>query len=541
MQTTLKSSNTVLKRRTLNSVLYVFIALLICLFAVLLVRSAWLSDDSYISFRVTDNFLNGYGLRYNIAERVQAFTNPLWTIVIIIPYYLSGNMYYSALGLSAFFSILTVLFLIYGLARSRLTAIVGILLCLVSKSFIDFSTSGLENPMSHFLIIIFLLLYLKMRPRLFSVFTLSMITSAAFLTRPDNILIFLPPLAYYIVCLHKDFKRRRLFYAFFIGLLPAIAWELFSLFYYGFPFPNTAYAKLAHGIPQVEMLLQGLYYLLNSLRLDPITLSVISFSMLMIILTKKWHLLPFLVSIVLSLLYTVYIGGDFMSGRFLSTLFILSVGMLTVTLFQETKTISLLVLIVLLIGISTPRSPVTSGLNYAKLHGGPRWHFHGIVDQRSGFFDATNPLRIKLGGVVPDSKEAKKGIAIQKKGPNVVVKEALVGFYGFYAGPQVHIVETLALTDPLLARLPANPKYRNWRTNSWRIGHIERKMPKGYYETLKTGKNHIKNPQLAEYFEKIMLITRGPLFSKERILTILKFNLGLYDNLLAAYTEKTSS
>ena len=35
-------------------------------------------------------------------------------------------------------------------------------------------------------------------------------------------------------------------------MLPLLAWELFSLLFYGFPFPNTYYAKLNTGIPKAE-------------------------------------------------------------------------------------------------------------------------------------------------------------------------------------------------------------------------------------------------------------------------------------------------
>ena len=35
-----------------------------------------------------------------------------------------------------------------------------------------------------------------------------------------------------------------------LGFIPLIAWELFSLIYYGFLLPNTAYAKLNTGLPQ---------------------------------------------------------------------------------------------------------------------------------------------------------------------------------------------------------------------------------------------------------------------------------------------------
>ncbi|MEM9695561.1 MAG: hypothetical protein AAGA56_23655, partial [Myxococcota bacterium] len=63
-------------------------------------RDAWLGDDAYISFRTADNFIHGHGLRWNVAERVQAYTNPLWLFLVIPLYALSGNVGLSALALS---------------------------------------------------------------------------------------------------------------------------------------------------------------------------------------------------------------------------------------------------------------------------------------------------------------------------------------------------------------------------------------------------------------------------------------------------------
>ena len=59
------------------------------------------------------------------------------------------------------------------------------------------------------------------------------------------------------------------------GVLPFVAWEVFSVVYYGFPFPNSAYAKLTTGVPGVAMFRQGIFYLINSLAWDPITLFAI--------------------------------------------------------------------------------------------------------------------------------------------------------------------------------------------------------------------------------------------------------------------------
>src|SRR5262245_9291823 len=59
------------------------LALVVCtLFAVVLARTAWVADSAYLTFRTIDNLINGYGLRWNIAERVQVFTHPLWLALL---------------------------------------------------------------------------------------------------------------------------------------------------------------------------------------------------------------------------------------------------------------------------------------------------------------------------------------------------------------------------------------------------------------------------------------------------------------------------
>ena len=61
-----------------------FIALL--LISVVFVRYLWLGDDLFLTMRTVDNCVNGYGLVWNVGERVQVFTHPLW-MLIIVPFY----------------------------------------------------------------------------------------------------------------------------------------------------------------------------------------------------------------------------------------------------------------------------------------------------------------------------------------------------------------------------------------------------------------------------------------------------------------------
>jgi arabinofuranosyltransferase len=84
------------------------------------------------------------------------------------------------------------------------------------------------------------------------------------------------------------------------------------------------------------------------------------------------------------------------------------------------------------------------------------------------------------------------------------------------------------LSDPLRARLPV--------TGAWRIGHFYRDYPSGYPESIENGfVNQVREPHLHEYYDKLLLITRGRLFGPERLKAILMFNLGAYDHLIDEY------
>ncbi|MEK6222134.1 MAG: hypothetical protein N2D54_07785 [Chloroflexota bacterium] len=51
---------------------------LVLVFGVVLIRTAWMNDDAVITLRSISNFDAGYGPVYNLGERVQTFTHPLW-------------------------------------------------------------------------------------------------------------------------------------------------------------------------------------------------------------------------------------------------------------------------------------------------------------------------------------------------------------------------------------------------------------------------------------------------------------------------------
>src|SRR5271156_1616897 len=79
--------------------LLVFLPLL-ALVGVVLVRCAWQCDDAYVTFRTVWNFWHGFGLRWNVTERVQAYSSPAWMVVALLCYGATDDVYTSTLVVS---------------------------------------------------------------------------------------------------------------------------------------------------------------------------------------------------------------------------------------------------------------------------------------------------------------------------------------------------------------------------------------------------------------------------------------------------------
>ncbi|MBI5266361.1 MAG: hypothetical protein HY851_03930, partial [candidate division Zixibacteria bacterium] len=171
------------------------VAVGLLVFTVVLLRTAWVCDDAYISFRTIDNFVLGYGLRWNVDERVWSFTNPLWVLVVSAVYVFTHEMYFTSIFLSIGLAIATLAILDKGLSRSLAVTALIFGVFTFSKAFIDYSTSGLENVMTHLLLAMFLVIWLTGQMSHRRLFWLSLVASLATLNRMDTILLLLPALA----------------------------------------------------------------------------------------------------------------------------------------------------------------------------------------------------------------------------------------------------------------------------------------------------------------------------------------------------------
>lgn len=358
--------------------------------AFVLVRTAWLCEDAYITFRTIDNWVNGYGLRWNVDERVQVYTHPLWMLALSAVRLATGEFYYATLGLSLMLSLSALALLATGLAATTLQGLLAVVLLTGSRAFVDFSSSGLENPLTHLLLLGHLWIFLRHHGSR-RILWLTMTAAWLATNRPDTVLLVLPTLVAALSRAPWRTARGQLL----VGALPLVLWEGFSIIYYGFPFPNTAYAKLGSGVAQSDLVAQGLFYLVDSLRRDPITISTIVVGIVAPWVRGSKSRRAMAAGAAIHLLYVVAIGGDFMSGRFLTPVLLASIAVL-VSAPLAGRIPAWTAAVVALYLVTMPSSPLHSGNDYES-----KEEFsahHGITDERGYWYQYTGLLRAPTTG-----------------------------------------------------------------------------------------------------------------------------------------------
>lgn len=501
------------------------IALLALVFFTILLRTAWVGDNSFITMRTVDNFIHGYGLTWNVDERVQAFTHPLWLFLLMGSYLVTQNAYFAVIGLCLVVSMLTAVIFLVKTPGDWIDLILAAAILIFSNAFIDYSTSGLENPASHLIALLFVILFLLPNAKIDDgrLFLLGLLAGLATLNRIDTSLLYIPALLYLVVT-RRTWRTVGLILA---GFLPFVIWEVFSVIYYGFPLPNTFYAKLNTGIPLKVMLQQGLLYYLDSFIWDPLTLAVVGIALFVSTKDKKQLMLG--IGICLYLAYILYIGGDFMSGRFFSTVLLIS-AVLLVRQVQWMRFAPRMILLIVVIFLGF-NAPITS-FSIPVKRSIPTDDTSGVGDEQAWYYPYSGLVNWGRYHTLPVSTQewVELGTQLKATGEKVYIGKG-IGYLGYYAGPKVHIIDMFAIADPLLARLPV-------RTDkTFRIGHFKRDIPLGYEETFRDGRDDLKNAALIKYYDQLRLVIRGPLWSSERWLAIWKINTGQYNYLLESYEK----
>jgi hypothetical protein len=242
---------------------------------------SWLSDDVFISFRYAQNLVAGNGLVYNPGERVEGYTNFLYTMLAALVLFFGGDpvywTYLSGVGFALGLMLLT-----YGLAARLIGsrwALAAALLVATSQSLLLHSArgGGLETALYAVLLLGAAAIYLRALgvtgrsgnggPWLAGAgLTLALAT----LTRPEGALLLALTAFHYLVhdVTLDDLRggdalgrllRRKLGLGALLApyLLVVVPFFLWRYSYYGDLLPNTFYAKTGGGLRAVP---RGLEY-----------------------------------------------------------------------------------------------------------------------------------------------------------------------------------------------------------------------------------------------------------------------------------------
>lgn len=503
-------------------------------------KNAWVSDDAYIIFRSLDQLLSGNGPRWNLFERVQVFTCPLWYWLLAGMGWLHRDHYLNSIILSTICNVLLLLNLRKILPDIRLW-LFAVLMLVCSQAYFDFTTSGLENPLVYCLLTFVVRFYLDdvLTPEKRTLY-IGIAIGLLLITRHDALLFTLPLLAH---CAWQHGTRSKSLLL--AALLPLTAWTAFALIYYGFPFPNTAYAKLSGVIPRELLLQRGITYFSTSVLRDFISIAVLFAGVLTGIFNRDSRLRLITAGVVLHLAYVVWIGGDFMRGRFFGWDYLLC---MTVLLRAIQNTINhhvndkwrfslLTTSFVVIAGISSYlwKPPIATPFYWGAEPFRMGDSADGITQERYFFFWFTRFTRYWQHRVINDREDpildfgwCQDGLEQNKQNISVAASNT-VGMHGYCVGTEKTVVDLLGITNPLLARMPHNPSQKNWRA-----GHFLRLVPEGYCDSVLHNDNRISDPVIARYYDTLRLITQSePLFSTARLLAIWRINTGGFDKELA--------
>jgi hypothetical protein len=293
---------------------------------VLAYANRFIQDDAYISFRYAYNLVNGDGLVYNAGERVEGYTNFLWTLLMAIPMLFGRDavVFSQALGLLCFAGTLLAAYNLARLVfRSTFTAALAVLFLGTSYTFSSYATGGLETQLQACLITwaVFGSFAVIIRgATVVRLAALSLVFAAALLTRLDSAAALVLPAGYVLFHLLRArggepgerWRRTAGFVA--PGASAVGLWLLWKYLYYGELLPNSYYAKASGGVTSIERGWWYVYHYFRSYWLYPF-LVLVPFRYRAVL--GDWPRRVMSVTLVLWLLYVIKVGGDFMEFRFM--------------------------------------------------------------------------------------------------------------------------------------------------------------------------------------------------------------------------------
>ncbi len=278
-----------------------------------------LFDDAMISMTYARNLANGYGLVWNSGERVEGYTNLLWTLFMTIPHLLPIPERLTSLTIqvSSLMLLLLVFFFTYRIGLlitngSQFVALAAVLFTAFYYPLNYWSLMGMEvGVLALFLIATVYLLLRYLRDREVKCAYLAyFLLAISTLIRMDMSLLTIV-LVGYMGLTDSELRWKHFIIGFGLLFLVLSGQTLWRFWYYGDIVPNTYYLKLV-GYPIGLRIIRGLIVTLRFVWDCNWILFLSPFVAVIFIPNKTIRL--FAVAFGTQMLYSIYVGGDAWEG-----------------------------------------------------------------------------------------------------------------------------------------------------------------------------------------------------------------------------------
>ncbi|MBI5216671.1 MAG: tetratricopeptide repeat protein [Ignavibacteriae bacterium] len=416
----------------------------------------FVQDDSFITFRYVKNFAEGHGLVFNIGERVEGYTTFLWTILLAVPAILNFDMISTSQIIGVLFGLAT-LYLMYRLSLEISTenrpigfSLIAILFLACNSAVAYWSISGMETGMFMFLTVLSVWLYIKERKQekkfAYAPFAFVLLS----LTRPEGMYLFGLTMMHFIaeVFLDKERNRKEEFKRLVMwGALYAIPIGLFMgwrLFYYGWLFPNTYYAKAGFS---KEYFNAGVDYFWQFAQMDLFWGALLVLPIALLLWKRRSSEILYLSFLILT--YTAYIvsvGGDVLPNfRFFISILPLMYLLVQESLFELYK-------------LFEEKRSMLRYIVYASPLVLAYYTYSIPYDHVRRYCDLEN-------GLVEKMTEQGKWFKANSK-PGAVIAASTIGAVSFYS--EMTLIDMLGLTDETIAH---NPEPLEDLQSGWKERH----------------------------------------------------------------------
>lgn len=496
---------TLQKKTHNNSFVYAVLIFLSVIFIYLCFDTKFLQDDSFITFRYVENFIHGNGLVFNIGEKVEGYTNFLWLLLLSVFAIFKFDLLSTSQYLSVGFGVL-ILFAAYKTSQliniqpdfssqskkikdtsepsyvNIIFNIIPVILLVFTGAFTYWSVSGMESSMFIFFAMISIYYYIKEKDSGDINYKFAVYLFVASLTRPEGLYLF------FIILFHKVvvtfaakknlgesikilFSKNNLI-TYLIFIIPTGLYILFRLSYYGYPFPNTFYAKTGISWVYIQA---GLDYTWSFFKSYMLYGLVYLLPLILFKVKRNFFEISFLY--ILTFFYTLYIisvGGDVLQlHRFflpiLPFFYILFAKFLKYV-FENLRSkspsfnFSTYSFIFLAVTVSIALFNYYSSKDKIK----------DVTELENGLVD-----KMRLAGTWFHQEQVKKG-------QPMTIVATTIGAVSYYAGLDVSVIDMLGLTDKEIAHNPQlipeiSEGSVGWKERNYNVSYVLSRKPDYIY------------------------------------------------------------